>query len=91
MDELLEIALLGNADDEEIEMIILDNVLINRDNVGRQGVPFNLDNFSDEEVITHFRFERADLLGLVALLGIPEQVITETSNRVNGRFYIYYI
>ncbi|KAJ8911974.1 hypothetical protein NQ315_003252 [Exocentrus adspersus] len=82
MEEVLEAAILGGANDEEIEFIILDNVLIDRDNVEILE-PFDLEQMADEEVKLSFRFERNDIYRLRHYLGIPENVRTNTSNRVN--------
>ncbi|KAG5898582.1 hypothetical protein JTB14_016594 [Gonioctena quinquepunctata] len=84
MEEMLEVGLWGDADDDEIEMIIMDNILIDRDHVQQGQNPFNLDDYTNEEIVINFRFERADLPVLFEVLRIPEDVITETGNKVNG-------
>ncbi|KAG5865786.1 hypothetical protein JTB14_019016 [Gonioctena quinquepunctata] len=84
MEEMLEVGLWGDADDDEIEMIIMDNILIDRDHVQQGQNPFNSDDYTDEEIVINFRFERADLPVLFEVLRIPEDVITETGNKVNG-------
>lgn len=87
MEELLEAAILGGANDAEIEFLILDDVLINRDNImenPNNGNSFSLDDFSDEDVKKHFRFERQDILQLVNLFGIPELVRTRRRIKVNS-------
>lgn len=84
MEELLQAAILGGANDEEIEFIILDNIFINRDNILQQQA-FNLDDWSDEDIKLCFRFERNDLPHLVEVLRIPHEVVTGTGNRVSGK------
>lgn len=87
MEELLEAAILGGTNDAEIEFLILDDVLINRDNImenPNNGNSFSLDDFSDEDVKKHFRFERQDILQLVNLFGIPELVRTRRIIKVNS-------
>lgn len=83
---MLEIAILGNANDEDIEYIILDNVFINRDEFQREPDDlFHLDNYTDEEIKLNFRFEREDIPRIVEALGVPAEVITETGNKVSGK------
>ncbi|KAG5863761.1 hypothetical protein JTB14_030618 [Gonioctena quinquepunctata] len=84
MEEILEVRLWGDADDDEIEMIIMDNILFDRDHVQQGQNPFNLDDYTDEEIVMNFQFERADLPVLFEVSRIPEDVITETGNKVNG-------
>ncbi|XP_030766491.1 protein ALP1-like [Sitophilus oryzae] len=84
MEELLEAAILGGANDAEIEFLILDNVLINRDNIMENGNNFTLDDYADEDVKKHFRFERQDILQLANFLGIPDPVRTQRRVKVNN-------
>nr|CAI5820520.1 unnamed protein product [Callosobruchus analis] len=62
MEDALEAVILAGADDEEIEYVILDNILIQRNILERR--QFNLENMSEEEIKLNFRFDRADLHGL---------------------------
>lgn len=84
MEEILEAAILGDANNEEIEFLILNNILINRDNV-EQAERFSLEQMTDEEIKLAFRFERNHILTLKDYLGIPEEVVTVTGNKVNGK------
>lgn len=45
---------------------------------------FNLNNFSDEEIKTSFRFEREHLGRLARGLGIPGKVRTNTGKKTEG-------
>lgn len=81
---LLEAVILGGGADEDIEFAILDNILIDRDEEG-QGPPFHLENFSDEEVVKNFRFQRDHLQRLKNVFVIPDEIVTEAGDRVNGR------
>lgn len=83
---MLENAIVGNFNDEELEYLILDNVLIDRDEIEREEDNFSLNNFTDEEIRLNFRFERADIAHVLQALRIPEEVITETGNQVSGEF-----
>lgn len=90
MEQILKAALIGGANAAEIEYIILDNVLINRDGVANEEerIIFSLEDMSDGNIKLSFRFERADIPRLVQVLGIPEVVVTETSNKVTGRYIL---
>ncbi|KAF5296088.1 hypothetical protein FQR65_LT19848 [Abscondita terminalis] len=78
MEEALLAGILGNANDHGMEYLILYNILINRDNVN-----FDLANLTDEEIRLNFRFERDDLPRLARLLTIPDEIVTETGNRIS--------
>nr|CAI5833154.1 unnamed protein product [Callosobruchus analis] len=82
MEDALEAVILAGADDEEIEYVILDNILIQRNILERR--QFNLENMSEEEIKLNFRFDRADLHRLMDVLRIPLEVVTDTRNKVNG-------
>nr|CAI5867325.1 unnamed protein product [Callosobruchus analis] len=82
MEDALEAVILAGADDEEIEYVILDNILIQRNILERR--QFNLENMSEEEIKLNFRFDRADLHRLMDVLRIPPEVVTDTRNKVNG-------
>lgn len=86
MEEELLAAILGNANDDEIEYIIMANILVNRDNIERHPDHFDLNNLTDEEIRLNFRFDRADIPRLVQVLRIPEEIVTDTGNRVSGKY-----
>lgn len=88
MEQILENAILGNFNDEQIEYLVVDNVLIDRDEIEREENNFSLSNFRDEEVRLNFRFELLDIPHIVHALRIPDQVITETGNKVSGQFWV---
>lgn len=82
MEEDLWAAILAEEDDNAIEYIMIENLLVNRDEV--QNVrQFNLDNFTEEEIRQNFRFNRADIELLANGFGLPERIITGTGNNVN--------
>lgn len=84
MENVLEAVILGGGADEDIEFVILDNILIDRDEEG-QGPPFDLENLSDKEVVKNFRFERGHLQRIKNVFLIADEIITEAGDRVNGR------
>ncbi|XP_074034711.1 uncharacterized protein [Leptinotarsa decemlineata] len=83
MENILEDVILGGGADEDIEFVIMNNILINRDEEG-QGPPFELENLSDEEVVKNFRFQRGHLQRIKNVFLIPDEVVTEAGDRVNG-------
>ncbi|XP_074038222.1 uncharacterized protein isoform X2 [Leptinotarsa decemlineata] len=83
MENILEDVILGGGADEDIEFAIMNNILINRDEEG-QGPPFELENLSDEEVVKNFRFQRGHLQRIKNVFLIPDEVVTEAGDRVNG-------
>ena len=86
MDELLEVLILDDAEDDDLEFVVLDNILIDRDNLPERPT-FNLNNLSDEEIKDNFRFERGDLPLLLRASGIPPEVVTATTNnKVSGEY-----
>lgn len=84
MEDILEVAILGEEQDEEIELILLNYILVDGHNLENERHIFSLEQMSDEDITLSFRFERNDIYRLRIYLGIPENVFTETNNRVNG-------
>jgi len=85
MDELLEMVILDGVEDDDLEFVVLDNLLINRDDLPQRPI-FDLNNYSDQEIKENFRFERDDLPLLLRASGIPEEVVAPTGNKVTGEF-----
>jgi hypothetical protein len=84
MEEQLEIAILAGANDQEIEELLLHNIIGVEENNAIQPVEFNLNNMSDDEVTANFRFQREDIIRLRNALRIPQRVISNTRNNVDG-------
>jgi hypothetical protein len=84
MEEQLEIAILAGANDQEIEELLLHNIIGVEENNAIQPVEFNLNNMSDDEVKANFRFQREDIIRLRNALRIPQRVISNTRNNVDG-------
>jgi hypothetical protein len=84
MEEQLEIAILAGANDQEIEELLLHNIIGVEENNAIQPVEFNLNNMSDDEVKANFRFQREDIMRLRNALRIPQRVISNTRNNVDG-------
>lgn len=88
MEEDLEAAILAGANDDDIEYIIMDHILINRD--GNDDVwrhqNFNINQMTDEDVVLNFRFEREHLPILKECLGLPDVLLTEEGHNVEGRY-----
>lgn len=86
MEEILEAVILGGGNDGDIEHVILQNILIDRDQVdGDANNQFNLNELSDEDIKLNFRFERNDLERLVQMLRLPNEIRTDTRNKVSGK------
>ncbi|XP_031328307.1 uncharacterized protein LOC116159472 [Photinus pyralis] len=83
MEEVLEALILGDAADDDYEYVIMDNIFVNREEVN-QGPPFDFNTLTEEEVLLNFRFSRADLPRLFHVLHIPNVIVTDTRNRVDG-------
>lgn len=86
MDEQLELAILAGASDEDIEELILHNVV----GVENSSTPiepvFDFDNIIDEQFyVNNFRFTKNDLRRLRNVLRIPQKIVTETRNTVDGQ------
>ncbi|XP_050516041.1 uncharacterized protein LOC114329942 [Diabrotica virgifera virgifera] len=92
MEEILEQAMLLEANDNDIEYLIL-NLVLNDDNVQNQNVHpvFNFDTLEPEQAKQYFRFEKQDIPRLVQLLGIPDIIVTETGHTCTARVRILYV
>lgn len=85
MEEELEIALMMEAGDDNVELLLLHNIIgVVNDAPNNEGIPFDLNNYSDEEVKTNFRFSRNDIVRLRNAVRVPEYIVTETRNRTDG-------
>ncbi|KAK4886490.1 hypothetical protein RN001_002761 [Aquatica leii] len=91
MEEQLEVAILGGANDEEIEQLILYNVIgvaivdnEEEENI-MENVEFNLNNMTNDEIKLNFRFQREDITRLKNAIRIPQRVITNTRNKMDDR------
>lgn len=83
MEGVVEAVILGGGDDEEVEDAILWHVL-NRQEGQQHNLQFDLNQLTNDEVKENFRFQREDLDRLRRLLGIPDQIQTESRNVVDG-------
>lgn len=87
MEELIDIALFDDSDDDgdledAVVLHILNENLGNRANFyGR----FNLEEISNIEAKTYFRFEKEHIPRLCHALGIPNFVRTPDNITVNGK------
>lgn len=86
MEQMLKNAFLGIFNDEDMEYLIPNNMLIDRDDIQREQNNFSLANFTDEEIRLNFRFERNDISHIVEALRTPADVINETGNEGFGDF-----
>lgn len=88
MEEAVELGVLAEANVNDIEDIIIGNVIGNREinNINGRLPRFNLEDFSDEEIKTYFRFERNDLYRLVELINLPHLIRTPSGNSVTGMY-----
>ncbi|XP_074028827.1 uncharacterized protein [Leptinotarsa decemlineata] len=86
MDEALEAVILADADDDEVEQVILHNIfgVVENFPVGAAEDRFNLYNMMAEDIKINFRFERDDIFRLAAALHIPDVIRTQTRNSVPG-------
>lgn len=85
MEEQLEIAIMMGAGDDDIELLMLHNIIgVVNDEPNNEGIPFDINNLSDEEVKLNFRFSRNDILRLRNALRVPEEILTENGNRTDG-------
>jgi hypothetical protein len=84
MDEMLEAAILGDANNDDIEEAILQILNSLRNNyVDAERQQFELNEISFDQVKINFRFEKNDIPILAELLGLPEQIRTGTRNNVD--------
>ncbi|XP_074033773.1 uncharacterized protein [Leptinotarsa decemlineata] len=86
MDEALEAVILADADDDEVEQVILHNIfgVVENFPIGAAEDRFNLDNMMAEDIKINFRFERDDIFRLAAALHIPDVIRTQTRDSVPG-------
>ncbi|XP_050508850.1 uncharacterized protein LOC126886054 [Diabrotica virgifera virgifera] len=84
MDQDLEALILANANDEDIEFLILHNILGEERILPAQNQEFDLENMSEADVKTNFRFSKQDIPVLVNALRIPDIIHTDTRNTVTG-------
>jgi hypothetical protein len=84
MDEMLEAAILGDANNDDIEEAILQILNSLRNNyVDAERQQFELNEISFDQAKINFRFEKNDIPILAELLGLPEQIRTGTRNNVD--------
>lgn len=86
MDEILEAVILGGAGDDDIELAILHNLNIDHQEIGNERAPFDINGLTDEEVVLHFRFRREDLPMLLNVFHVPNVIVTDTRNRIDGKY-----
>ncbi|KAK4886198.1 hypothetical protein RN001_002469 [Aquatica leii] len=84
MDEILEAVIVGGAGDDDIELAILHNVIIDREEIWNERAPFDINTLTDEEVVLNFRFRREDLPRLLYVFHIPNVIVTDTRNRIDA-------
>jgi hypothetical protein len=79
MDEMLEAAILGDANNDDIEEAILQILNSLRNNyVDAERQQFELNEISFDQAKINFRFEKNDIPILAELLGLPKQIRTGT-------------
>jgi hypothetical protein len=84
MDEMLEAAILGDANNDDIEEAILQILNPLRNNyVDAERQQFELNEISFDQAKINIRFEKNDIPILAELLGLPEQIRTGTRNNVD--------
>jgi hypothetical protein len=84
MDEMLEAAILGDANNDDIEEAILQILNSLRNNyVDAERQQFELNEISFDQAKINFRFEKNDIPILAELLGLPKQIRTGTRNNVD--------
>jgi hypothetical protein len=84
MDEMLEAAILGDANNDDIEEAILQILNSLRNNyVDAERQQFELNEISFDQAKINIRFEKNDIPILAELLGLPEQIRTGTRNNVD--------
>ncbi|KAF5269779.1 hypothetical protein FQA39_LY08560 [Lamprigera yunnana] len=88
MYEILEAVILGGAGDDDIELAILHNVIIDREEIGNKRAPFNINSLTDEEVVLNFRFRRKHLPRLLYVFRMPNVIVTDTRNKIDGMRFV---
>lgn len=83
MEDILQMLVVDEANDQDIENMILYFIL-NRKEGRPPVVKFNLNDFPEEEARGNFRFEKQDIFQLKQFLGIPDVIKTETRNTIGG-------
>jgi hypothetical protein len=79
MNEMLEAAILGDANNDDIEEAILQILNSLRNNyVDAERQQFELNEISFDQAKINFRFEKNDIPILAELLGLPKQIRTGT-------------
>ncbi|XP_072386976.1 uncharacterized protein [Diabrotica undecimpunctata] len=82
MEDILEQAILVEANDEVIEDLILNHIL--NDNIQNVHSVFNFNSLESEQVKQNFRFEKQDIPRLAQLLEIADTIVTETGHTCTG-------
>jgi hypothetical protein len=79
MDEMLKAAILGDANNDDIEEAILQILNPLRNNyVDAERQQFELNEISFDQAKINIRFEKNDIPILAELLGLPKQIRTGT-------------
>lgn len=91
MDEALEAIILGGANENDIEYVVLHNILGVENEANDPHIDFDLNAMSDENIKINFRFERQDLYRLLQALRIPHIIQTQTRNSVIGKFIYVFV
>lgn len=93
MDQLLQVAVLGEIEDDLIEAAILQNNMHQpRNNIFVRSTKysrFNINALSEEECLSLFRFHKDDITRLVAAFGLPQEIRCGNRYQVTGISYIF--
>lgn len=91
MEELMNIAIMGNLDIEEIEYVLIRNLLRhpfeNQRNRAAQFGRLNLNNMTEEEIKLEFRFNLQDLERLSVALRLPQRITTANRHTCTGKVF----
>lgn len=93
MEENLFIEALNDSDhnDSDVDDAAILHILHDEENLGNRGILYgrlNLENITDAESRSLFRFYKNDIIRLAAALGIPERIITK--ERINVSSMSFY-
>lgn len=93
MEELLLAAAIGGLDDDADD--VMDDAVIlhilgdgNLENA-LPDIYFNLNSFTEEESRKLFRFGKATIPRLAAALGVPNRIVTDCRDAVEGRCFCW--
>lgn len=94
MEDIINAVVLGeddDSDDDDVDDVLVLDILKN-DILGNRAEiygRFSLDEISNVEAKSNFRFEKDDIPRLSNALGIPEFIMTQENIQLSGKYYTF--